>query len=129
MAETKKTLPPSTGPANQTQLRFNEDACSDKVSETGFNYFYGASNAEGLLGALNTAKRCGKFKPVMVFNVSAAVVYVKFGDSTVTAPTGGADGVPIPPNNYVVLASGQNEFVISNVATTFGYAAKENVSE
>ena len=129
MSETKKVKGTITGPGNQAQIRFNEDACSDKVSETGLNYFYGVSNAEGLLGALGNAIRCGKFKPIYVFNTAGAVAYVAFGDTGVAAPTSGANGVPIPAGQGMMLSSGQNEFIRASAATVFGFVANENVIE
>lgn len=57
---------------------------------------------------------------VAIFNPTGGVLYVKFGDSTVTAPTGGADGIPVPPSQYITLAAGPYGYVISN-GPMFGY--------
>lgn len=125
---TKRTKGRLTGPGNQAQIRFNEGACSDKVSESGLNYFY--NNGEGLLGELNSAAvEVGKFKQVLVFNTTGSLGYVAFGDSTLAAPAGGATGVPIPAGQGVVLASGENTHIRASAATVFGYLAEDNVIE
>jgi hypothetical protein len=122
---TKRVKGSSTGPGNQSQLRFNEAACSDKVSESGLNFFYGAN--AGILGALNVAKECGPFKTVYVFNTDAAIRYVRFGNAAVAAPTGAADGFPLLPSTGMMFASGENTHVRSNHALVFGFVAEDNV--
>ena len=69
------------------------------------------------LGDASTAKDTGdKGSLVALFNPSStAVVYAKFGDvSTVSAPTNGANGVAIPPLQYVSLACGLGSWVITS---------------
>lgn len=75
------------------------------------------------LGALNSAKKVGAGSPVMVFNSGASTDYVTFGAATVSAPSGAADGIPIPSQQSVLLNSGDSEWIISKAATTFGYKA------
>lgn len=104
------------------ELVFNRDGNSFKVSETGFS-------VETFLGTLNTAKECGKNKPVMIANSAGTVAYVKFGDSAVVAPTGLADGVMVPPNSLIVLASGSNTHVIASAVTVGGYVGSEQILE
>ena len=126
---TKKAKGNATGPGNQSQLRFNEGAVSDKVSESGFHFFYGASNAEGLLGDIAAGADVPKFRPVMLCNSTAGNLFVAFGDSGLAAPTGGANGVMIPANSCVVLSSGDNVRVRSSAAGVFAYVADDNVVE
>ena len=129
MANTKKVRGFATGIGNQAQVRFNEDSCSDKVSETGLNFFHGASLTDGLLGALGSAVRCGAFKPVYIVNTANALAYVSFGASSMSAPSGGANGIPLGPYQGLMLSSGPNLFVRASAATVFGYVASENVIE
>ncbi len=130
MARTKKVVGNSTGPGNQAQLRFNEPACSDKVSEAGLNYFYGASNAEGLLGGIVGGVTVPKFRPILLLNNTGALAYVAFGDSGLAAPTGPTDGVPILDGQVLMLNSGDNIRVRSSAASVvFAYAAEENIIE
>lgn len=58
---------------------------------------------------------------VAVFNNSATVDFVAVGPQTATAPTGGANGIPVPPYAYIYVSMGANQFIISAAATTFGY--------
>lgn len=124
----KSVKPTVTSPDAQGQVRFNEDSCSDKVSETGFNYFY--DGGKGLLGALNAAKKVAKFRPIYIFNTDAVYHYVAFGTTSgMAAPAGGATGIPIPPNQGVVVSSGSNTYIRSDNALVFGYMANDNVVE
>jgi len=60
---------------------------------------------------------------VLIFNNSATVSFVKTGTdaSNLPAPTGGANGIPIPPNDWLVISMGSNKYIRANAATTFGY--------
>jgi len=128
MAKTKGVTNEATGPGNQIQLRFNEDAVSDKVSETGFNFFY--DGGKGLLGALNVARQVEKFRPILVYNTDAVVHYVALSENSgMAAPATGADGVPIMPNTFLILSSGENTYIRSDGALVFGYMANDNVIE
>lgn len=102
------------------ELAFNRDANSYKVSETGF--------AVGvILGAIDSAKECGRNKPVLVANSAAVIHFVKFGSSSVAAPTGLSDGIMIPPNSLIVLASGTNQFIRSDSNAVGAYVATEQI--
>jgi hypothetical protein len=78
------------------------------------------------IGALGSAVRVGAGASVRCYNNSNAVVWVKFGAQGVAAPTGYADGLPIPINSMVVYNSGASEWIISNAATTFGYTSSSS---
>jgi len=123
---TKRVLSPATGPSNQAQLRFNEESCSDKVSETGFDYFGGTS---ALLGALDAAVLVPKFRPILVVNASGAIQYVSLSDDpAMAAPIGGATGIPIAADGgSIVLSSGENTYIRASNANVFGYLASDNV--
>ena len=62
---------------------------------------------------------------VAIFNPTTGVLYVKFGNNTVTAPTGGADGIPVPAGQYLTLASGPYGYVIASGAV-FGYLVEDD---
>jgi hypothetical protein len=120
---TKRAKAPVTGPGAQAHIRFNENANSDKVSETGFDF------TGGILGPINTAVLCGANKPVMVCNTDTVVRFVLFGDNTVAAPTGLSDGIMIPPQTCMMLSSGTNTHIRSSSANVGAYVAVENVSD
>ena len=118
----------TTGPGNQAQLRFNEPACSDKVSEAGLNYFYGTSKTEGLLGDIAAGKDVPKFRPVHILNNSGALAYVAFGDSGLAAPSDATDGFPVLNGERIVLNSGGNTRIRSS-ATMYAFVAEDDVTE
>ena len=122
---TKRTKGPQTGPGNQSQIRFNEAACSDKVSETGFNFFHGGG--AGLLGDLTAAVAVPPLRPVYVFNANAAIRFAAFGASGLGVPADGAAGVPIASNTGIVLSSGDNTFIRASGAGVFAFVAEENI--
>ena len=122
----KSIMPPATSPMNQAQARFNEDALSDKVSETGFNFFY----TGGLLGEIGTAPvLIPQWRPILVVNTNAAIQYVAMSDNPLmVAPAGGATGIPIAANGgRMVLSSGPNSYIFSSSVDLFAYAANDNV--
>lgn len=130
MARTKKAKGSITGPGNQAQLRFVESVCSDKVSEAGFNYFYGASNAEGLLGSIVGGVTVPQFRPILLLNNTGATAYVAFGDSGLAAPTGPTNGVPILDGQVLMLNSGDNIRLRSSAASlVYAYVAEDNIIE
>jgi hypothetical protein len=102
------------------ELVVNRDANSIKVSETGFQ-------VETFLGAVDTAQPCGQEKPVLIANSDGLIHYVRFGDSAVAAPTGLSDGIMVPPNALIVLASGTNTHIRSDSNKVGGYVATEQV--
>jgi hypothetical protein len=75
------------------------------------------------IGALNAVTRIGAGVTIRCYNNTGAVHWVKFGTSAVTAPTNFADGLPVPANSFVDYNSGASEYIISDVATMFGYTA------
>lgn len=126
---TKKAKGSATGPALIAQLKFNEPACSDKVSEAGLNFFWGVSNAEGLLGDIAAGKKVPKFRPIAILNNSGAIAYIALGDPGLAAPVGPATGFPILNGQVLMLNSGDNVVVRSSVANVFAYVAEDNIIE
>lgn len=123
---TKKVKGAVTGPALQSQVRFNESSCGDKISETGFDYFGGSSV---ILGALNAAVAVPQFRPVLIVNTGGALAYVALSDDPLmAAPATGADGIPLAPDGgRIVLATGENTYIRASAATVFGFIADDNV--
>ena len=62
---------------------------------------------------------------VAIFNPGTQPHYVKFGNGTVTAPTGGADGIAVPPNSYVSLACGMDTYLIAD-GQCFAYLIEDD---
>lgn len=103
------------GPADSQNLGFNQQAGAHKVLGP---ILGNVSN----LGALNTAKfASARGKLIAVYNNSASTAFAKTGDASVTAPTGGADGICLTPNSYTIIALFQDTHIITNAATCFGY--------
>jgi hypothetical protein len=102
-----------TNPAEIQQKVFAPKAQVVRTSESGY--------VLSPLGALNTAVKVGKGASVMVFNSANQTKYVKFGDSAVTAPSDASDGVPILAGEKFMLNSGDNDFIISDDNTCYGF--------
>lgn len=82
-----------------------------------------------IMGALNTAKSISiSGANVAVYNNSTTTAFVKTGNSSVTAPTGGADGICLAPNSYTIIAMGTDTHIISSAATCFGYEIKSDLN-
>ena len=74
------------------------------------------------IGALNPGKEIALGSMVHVFNSDTAIHYVITGEAgVVTAPTGPANGIPVPPGEYIAISMGQDQEIISDSATVFGY--------
>lgn len=74
-----------------------------------------------ILGAANVAKAVGAGKVVALYNNSATTAFAKTGPNNVTPPAGGADGICLKPNDYTLIALGEDEAIIANAATVFAY--------
>jgi hypothetical protein len=114
-----------TSPESQAQIRFNEDACADKNSESGLNYFH----SSGLLGPLNNAIAIPNFRPVLIINTSGMVQYVALSkNAAMAAPANGTQGIPLAPNGgSIMLATADNTYIRASSANVFGYLANDNV--
>jgi hypothetical protein len=74
------------------------------------------------LGAANTVVRIDPGSIIALYNDSATTAFAKIGDnSSLTPPTGGADGVCLRPNDYTVLSVAEFNGIISNSANVFAY--------
>jgi hypothetical protein len=100
-----------------------------------FNQYAGAFKTLGpilgkvsILGSLSAAKAASDAgKLIAVYNSSATTAFAKTGNSAVTAPTGGADGICLPPNSYTIIAMLADTHIICNAATCFGYEIMDDL--
>lgn len=107
----------------------NEIKGANRATDIAYNDAAGAAKVIGplqgvlkILGALNAGVQVPQKGATMaVFNNSAAVAFVALGAQTASAPSSPANGIPIPPYSYIYVCMGINQFIISNVATVFGY--------
>ena len=114
---------------NYKRTNRTENVVGTKALDLAYNDRAGALKTLGpilgkvsMLGALNAAKGAEQGDLIAVYNNSGAVSFVKTGTtSAVTAPVGAADGVPVPPNSYIIIAMGEDNYIIASAATTFGY--------
>jgi hypothetical protein len=104
-----------TDPAKIQQKGFNDQAQVMKNSDGGLSW--------KPLGAAGTRIRVGQATPIMLYNSTATDAFVKFGDNTVTAPAGAADGIPVLASSTVVHNSGEHSYVIASAGTVFAYTA------
>ena len=107
-----------TDPNEVASIQHNPYVGAQKTMEMGHKFT--------ILGALDTARGVGRGLTVGCFNNSAAVVFVATGDASMAAPTGPADGIPVPAYSYVFVALGQDNTIISNSANCFGYLVQDD---
>jgi len=109
---------------------------ADMATEDAFNQYAGAAKIMGpifgvvqqYLGALNAAVGVDLGSLVAVYNNSTSTSFVALGTSnTVSAPTNPSNGIAVPPNSYLIIPMGQNNWIISNSATTFGYWLQDDL--
>jgi hypothetical protein len=74
-------------------------------------------------GDLTNAVRVGENTPVMLYNSTGGVLFVAFGDQSMSAPTGATDGIPIAAGEKFVLNSGAKAWVRGSAAGIFAYNA------
>lgn len=77
-------------------------------------------------GEASSAIKIGPGKQLRIWNSDTAVHYVVFGDASVGAPTGATDGIPIPPESYILLGTGEDTHVIADSATVFVYEIRDS---
>jgi len=73
------------------------------------------------LGDLATAKSANPGATIYCYNEDTATHWVKTGASAVAAPTGSANGIPIPPTSYFAVATGMDSFIRSDSNKVFGF--------
>jgi len=104
----------------------------------GINTFSAKSNAVRVgragiallpIGPLGAAIRVGPGNTLEVYNSTASVVFVSFGIQTMSAPVGPADGIPVLPNSYRELNSGDSQWVRASSSSAFGYIDADTQDE
>ena len=110
---------------------------ADMATEDAFNKYSGAVKVMGpifgvvqkFLGALNVPRGVDLGALIAVYNNSAVTSFVALGTTlSVTAPVDGTNGIPIPPNSYIIIPMGTNNWIISNaVGTTYGYWLQDDL--
>jgi len=200
---TKRIKAPATSPSLQSQLRFNEAACSNKKGEAGFDFFGGDSV---LLGELSLPVQVASFRPIYIFNenikghvwvslsgiplrniaapgipgvsrvggivtvtttvahdyivgdtveligvtnptfdgpytissvptsftftYAQALVNASSGNGTVGMPLPGiGTGILVPQFQGIILASGENTWLVAGASDVYGYQASDNILE
>ena len=98
----------NSNPGVIQQKMFNDASGSQKNIDGGIV-------ADLIFASVATATLIGANKDCFLTNTSGAVVYVKFGDGSVSIPTA-ADGIPILPNSRLTVGSGINEYIRSSAA-------------
>lgn len=111
----KKVVSPSTIDLNL----YTVDANSKRDTEGGQHW--------NPLGPLGAATYTGAYRSVLVFNSTASTHYVAIGGSSMAAPTGPSDGIPVPAGRSVVINTGAYDCVRSDSAGVYGYWAPDNL--
>ena len=72
-----------------------------------------------ILGTLAAEKSIGYGRTVWVYNNAVAVGFVAFYEPGEAAPTPQAlaTGIPVPPNSYIQLSSGNKSIIVGSAAT------------
>lgn len=78
------------------------------------------------IGAANTQKSLDLGKLVAFFNNDTAVHFIKIGNGTLSAPTGPADGIPLPAGVYTILSMWTDRSFISDSLNVHAYLIEDD---
>lgn len=100
----------------------------------GFNQYAGAHKQLptgamlNIMGTLAADIDVGYGESVWVYNNSGTVAYISFYSPTnpKVAPTDLANGIPVPPNSYLVVGSGTNNIITGSAASLGVYVAQDD---
>lgn len=99
-----------------------------KVADVEYNEHAGAKKVLGPilgklvpLGSASSLKKIDPGSTVAFYNANSSTKYVKIGSGTITAPTGPADGIALPPLSYTLLAMASDNAFISDHADVCAY--------
>jgi hypothetical protein len=81
-----------------------------------------------LLGALNNGVLVGLGSMVQVFNSDTVVHYVSTGASGAGAPSSPANGIPVPPGQYITISTGPDQQIRSDSSTVYGYLVDDETT-
>ena len=107
----------------------NDVKGANRATDIAYNDWAGAAKVLGplqgvlsILGALNAGVSVAQLgATIAVYNNSATTAFVALYPQTGAAPTGGANGIALPPFAYTYVCMGANQFIIASAATVFGY--------
>lgn len=120
MAKRPVSGPRVTSAGEIGQLQFNDNSFAQRNLGVGGVY--------DILGAATSALRVGYYSTLMFANTDTSGHFVKFGSSSVSTPTGIADGIYLPPQSYTHLCTGLlGEWIICDSAAVGVYKLQENV--
>lgn len=110
------TIRKNSNPGVISQREHSDSSFTRRVAEHGF--VIGTNKQTGDVGIhvdISSAIFVGEQRHLLLTNDTAAVIYVKFGDSSVSIPAA-VDGVPVLPNSQLRLCSGDSSYVRSSAA-------------
>lgn len=112
---------------NFKRTKNSTDVVGSKSQDLAYNDRAGAYKMLGpilgklsVLGALDTAKGVEKGSLVAVYNNSGAAVFVNSGAAAMAAPSS-TTGIAVPPNAYIIIAVGDDNYVRASSAAALGY--------
>lgn len=114
---------------NAIRSKAQQDVYGGSVAQDyAFNQHAGAMKVMGpifgrvktFLGDLAAGVAVDHGSLVAVYNNSNAAIFVKTGVSGMAAPTA-ANGIAVPPNAYLIVPMGHDEFIRSSAANAIGY--------
>lgn len=100
-----------------------------------FNQYAGGFKTipmSGFLKPLGDASVVRKVEPgsvIALYNNTSTTAFAKIGDnSSLAAPTGGADGICLRPNDYTVVSVAEFNGIIANTANVFAYLVVDDLN-
>lgn len=73
------------------------------------------------VGTITAQVRVDENTPVLVYNSTAGVLFVAFGDDGMSAPTAATDGIPVQATSTLMLNSGSSRWIRGSAAGMFAY--------
>ncbi len=73
------------------------------------------------VGTITAQVRVNQNTSVLVFNSTAGVLFVAFGDDGMSAPTAATDGIPVVAGQTAMLNSGDKIWIRGSAAGLFAY--------
>ena len=120
---------------NATRSKAQQNIYGGSVAQDyAFNQQAGAMKVMGLIfgrvkvfmGDLATAKQADAGALVAVYNNTAAAIFVATGNSSIAAPTS-ANGIAIPPNSYLIIPMGDDNYIRASGAGAIGYWLQDDL--
>jgi hypothetical protein len=78
---------------------------------------------------VSTGGSVAPWKTLWLYNNASTVAWVALGSTTIaTPPTSFATGIPLQPNSWTMLSSGENSFIQTSAATVGLYVANDDTT-